>query len=94
SGRTSRVAAARDAVLNAAVSLVSAVPTSTLVAGPPTRTILRDQTSFPETVTISTHPDSVRVRIIVAPPTDRGVPPDSVILTRALRAGSGNPFAP
>lgn len=94
SGRTGRLVAARNAVMNAAVSLVSAVPTTSLAAGTTTRTVTRDQTNFTQTVTITTHTDSARVRIVVAPPTGRGVPADTVIITRTLRAGSGNPFAP
>ena len=80
--------------MNAAVSLVSATPTTALTAGTSTRTITRDQTSFTQTITITTHTDSARVRVVVAPPTGRGVAPDTVVITRTLRAGSGNPFAP
>lgn len=93
SGRTARLTAARNAVMHGAVSRVVATPTSSLAASAGTLAVTRDQATFTQAITATTYADSIRVLIVVSPPTGRGVPPDTVILTRTLRAGSENPLA-
>lgn len=92
--RTAGLVSGRGAVMNSEVSRLSATPTTALVAGTTTATVIRGGVAFTRTTEITTATDSIRARVIVAPPTGRGVAPDTVVLTRTLRASSANPFSP
>lgn len=93
-GRAAKITSARNTVMQAEVSRLSATPLAELVTGTTTVTVVRDGVGFTRTTTITTATDSIRTRVIVAPPNGRGVPPDTIILTRTRRAGAGNPFSP
>jgi len=93
-GRIAKITSARNTVMQTEVSRISATPLAELVAGTTTATIVRDGVSFTRTTLIATSTDSIRTRVIVAPPAGRGVAPDTIVLTRTRRAGAGNPFSP
>lgn len=92
--RSAGLVSGRGAVMNSEVSRLSATPTTALVAGTTTATVIRGGVAFTRTTEITTATDSIRARVIVAPPAGRGVTPDTVVLTRTLRASSANPFSP
>jgi hypothetical protein len=89
-----KVASTRNAVMNSEISRVSATPNGGLVAGTTTATVVRDGVTFTRTTLVTVLTDSIRTRVIVAPTAGLNVAPDTVIITRTLRAGSGNPFSP
>jgi prepilin-type N-terminal cleavage/methylation domain-containing protein len=92
--RVAKVASTRNAVMNSEISRVSATPNGGLVAGTTTATVVRDGVTFTRTTLVTVLTDSIRTRVIVAPTAGLNVAPDTVIITRTLRAGSGNPFSP
>lgn len=92
--RVSKVTAARNAVMSAEVSRLSAMPTNELVAGTTSQVAIRSGLTFTRTTTISTNTDSVRAQVVVAPPVGRGSRADTVVITRTMKAGSANPFSP
>jgi prepilin-type N-terminal cleavage/methylation domain-containing protein len=93
-GRVAKITSARNTVMQAEVSRISATPIAEIAAGTNSATVVRDGVSFTRTTTITATADSFRTRVIVAPPAGRGVAPDTIILTRTRRAAAGNPFSP